>query len=186
MKSMSPPDVKNVTSIIIHDVQKIHHADYEKTIRRFQYLLKNQSGFKSLDILRPLDEGVRYIAVLRFESTESAEQWFKSPCRFKLIEEIKPWLNHGDIYRTYIDPDFWFNSTLDSNQPRRWKKFVLSWIGVLPWSICIPTAFITLSNHYYPLPKVLITLFISLVISCLMTYISMPFLTKKMAWWLIK
>lgn len=180
-----PNLMSSVTSVIIHDVDRLHSEAYEKSIEKFRYFLSQHSGFQSLDILRPVGEGMRYVVILRFESIDSAESWFKSDNRLLIINEVKPCLLYGDQYQTYVDPDFWFKAP-KVNQPKRWKQFVLAWIGVLPWALSIPLIVLYLAQHIYTFPRVLIGLPISLIISWLMTYISMPFLTKKMAWWLIK
>lgn len=180
-----PNTMSSVTSVIIHDVDRLYSDVYEKSIEKFRYFLGQHSGFQSLDILRPVGEDMRYVVILRFESVDSAERWLESNNRLCIIDEMQPFLLYGDHYHTHIDPDFWFKPS-KVIEPKRWKKFVLAWIGVLPWALSIPVIFIYVAEHIYTVPRILVGLLISFVISWLMTYISMPFLTKKMAWWLVK
>lgn len=175
-----------VTSVIIHDVKVSHHDDYDKHLEQFKRILIQQLGFQSQNVLRPVGEELRYVIILRFDNIHSAELWFSSEIRHHMLKKIETWLVNGDNYQTHVDPDFWFKPTLQTNKPKRWKQFLLAWVGVLPWAITIPLLLLYLAQRSPPIPRIFISLIISLVISWLMTYISMPFVTKKMAWWLIK
>lgn len=193
----TPPDKLNLdnfrsskdytsVSVIIHDIQYSHIKNYEQIIEKFKNIIYQQKGFKSIDIIRPLGEYQRYITLIRFNNSDNANLWLNSTTRHSILEEVKPWLLHGDQYQIYNDNDFWFNPSISNKNIKRWKQFLLAWIGVLPWAMTIPITFIFIFTHYYPIPRFLMSIFISLIISWLMTYISMPLLTKKMATWLSK
>ena len=171
-----------VTIVIVHDVDPEKHPRYDQAMRDLSDLLRGQIGFLSIDVLKPLPDTLRYIALIRFATKQDAQNWLTHPERLSIIADIEPWLLDGDQHHVQTDPDFWFKPSV--RPPKMWKRFISSWIAVLPLAMTIPAFYLWLFKEMLNWPTLLVGLPISITISWLMTYFTMPYITKRLANWL--
>lgn len=171
-----------VTIVIVHDVQAQKHSLYDKVMEELIAELKEQKGFLSVDILKPLPHTLRYVAIMRFLTEKNAHEWLQHPKRLEILKPVEPWLLDGDQHHIETDPDFWFKP--NPKPPKMWKRFISSWIAVLPLALTIPAFYVWLIQDILNWSTFWIGLPISLTISWLMTYFTMPYITKHLADWL--
>ena len=178
--------VDNVTIVIVHDIRKDKHDLYEKIIESLITLLQQQSGFLSIDVIRPIQGSLRYVAIMRFDHEKNAAHWLNLPERKDLLLPIQPWLLAGDNHQIQTNPDFWFRPEKSSTAPKAWKRFVSSWIAVLPLAMTIPAFYLWFFKNVLNWSILWIGIPISLTISWFMTYLTMPYITKVLGNWLSK
>lgn len=173
----------SVSSVIVHDVGIKYQSEYEEKIKLLKHKLHLQTGFQSIDIIRPYNVSTRYVIILRFDTVRNSELWFDSDQRKNIIHDIKPWLIHDDYYNIQSSQDFWFDLS-SKKPPKKWKQFIVSWLAVLPLAMTVPILYIWFFTNFLKFPRLLVGVPISLTISFFMTYVLMPYLLKKTSTWL--
>ncbi len=144
-------------------------------------------GFLGSGWVRPSVSSDRWHMLYRFDSPESMAVWEAS-------EERRRWLaTAADLLedtrkerRTGIEG--WFDvpeeasvETVPAVAPPRWKQAVMIWFAFFPLSLTITL----LAGLVVPDLAVALRVLIStLVMTPIMTYLVLPFLTSKLEWWL--
>lgn len=174
------------TILIVHDVQKDKHDLYDDVIEKLIDLLEKQTGFLSVDVLRPHGNSLRYVAIMRFDTETHALEWLNLPQRKDLLAPVQPWLLAGDQHQIQTDPDFWFKPNVQDVGPKMWKRFLSSWFASIPLALTIPASYIWLFKEVLHWPTSWVGIPISLTIAWCMTYLTMPYITKILSGWLSK
>jgi len=173
-------------SVIVHEVSPQYQALYEQWMSRAIEAHQNFPGYLATDIVKPVDQQLRYVIILRFVSKEHVLAWLKSEVRQGLLRESLPWLRQ-DCYRADDDSKFWFEPIQSRVTVARWKQWILSWAIVLPLTALVPwmvTAFI--EHTGLNMPIWLFKLLVAGLISLSMVYWLMPTATRTLSRWLLR
>ncbi|MFI6642559.1 antibiotic biosynthesis monooxygenase [Streptomyces sp. NPDC050504] len=133
-------------------------------------------------LFRPVDDDSPWIVVHRFRDRQALGRWLDSPQRAGLFAHQERHHHHEVARRELAGLEAWFTepgSTVSA--PPRWKMAASSAIGIFPISLL---GSLYLTPRLTALPPVARTAVFALLFSVLMTYVSMPVVTRALRRWL--
>ena len=175
------------SAVISTRVKPGQEAAYHQWERRMAMAQAQAPGFQGYRIEPPLP-GVQdsWLAIVRFDSDASLDQWMQSPARLNLLEEGK---NLSDdvrarIVRTGFDQWFPGGGTADTTAPPAWKQ------NMIVLLLLYPVVFLfgygvqgPLLDRGLHLPFWL-SLFVSNVVGVLLLNTLVPWACTRFDWWL--
>jgi len=173
------------TSVIVHDVDADHRANYERWMQKATQAHMTFPGFLATDVIRPVGSGLRFIVVVRFDSEAAAQAWLVSETRAILLTEAMPWLLSDDRYHVHSGSDFWFTPPSPGAAPKRWKQWMLSTTAVFPLTVVMPWLVHSIADPLaLGMHDLLFKGVIATLISGVMVYWLMPTLIRLAGRWL--
>ncbi|MEM9818123.1 MAG: antibiotic biosynthesis monooxygenase [Cyanobacteria bacterium P01_D01_bin.6] len=184
MMEYTQPFSEPVTLVISEVVKPRAIAAYEEWCRGISLATQQCNGFLGVEIIRPRDaHHPEYVVIVRFRTYEHLRCWLISP-------SYRAWIKQGSHFfiakRQGIN--LWFQlSPLESEgvsalpDPPYYKKVVLGVLAVYP---LILLANVLLDPLLTGLPPLLGLFFSVILVSALLTYPVMPYLSKVMNFWL--
>ena len=150
-------------------------------------LAEKFDGFLGSGWVRPSEDSADWHMLYRFADTDSLAAWEASPQREWWLEAAQGSVEEKRRERrTGIEGWFDEPSSVESLSaappaPPRWKQMVVIFLVFFPLSLAANVvASRTIADLVLPL-RVLISV---LVMTPLMTYLFLPWITRKMSWWL--
>lgn len=144
-------------------------------------------GFLGSGWVRPARDSDEWHMLYRFDSAASLAVWEAS-------EERRRWLaTAADLVEDtrkekLTGIEGWFDRPRDYSvetppppAPPRWKQAVMIWFAFFPLSLGVTLLAGVLAPDLSVVPRVLAS---TLVMTPVMTYLVLPFLTAKLEWWL--
>ncbi len=151
-------------------------------------LAEKFDGFLGSGWVRPSEDSADWHMLYRFADVASLAAWEASPQREWWLEAAQGGVEEkGRERRTGIEGWFDEASSVESfsaapTPPPRWKQMVIIFMGFFPLSLAVNYAVGHTPLVDWPLPlRVLVTI---LVMTPLMTYVVLPWITRRMSWWL--
>jgi antibiotic biosynthesis monooxygenase (ABM) superfamily enzyme len=150
-------------------------------------LAERFDGFLGSGWVRPSEDSTEWHMLYRFANEDALAGWEASPQRAWWLEAAQ-----GRIEATRVERrtgiEGWFDEpaavealSLAPTPPPRWKQMVVIFLVFFPLSLAANFVVSrTIADLVLPL-RVLISV---LVMTPLMTYLFLPWITRKMAWWL--
>lgn len=133
-------------------------------------------------LFRPADDGGPWIVVHRFRDREALSRWLGSPERAGLFAHQDKHHHHEVARRELAGLEAWFTEPgRPVSAPPRWKMAASSAIGIFPISLL---GSLYLTPRLTALPPVARTAVFAVLFSVLMTYVSMPVVTRALRRWL--
>lgn len=177
-----------VTLIIRRRVKAGHEAAYEAWLHRLQEASRGLPGYLGVTTQRPAPGGPReYVSVVRFASLADLQAFERSEERVRQQAEVLPWVEGDAVWERLTGLEFWFTPPPGTvvPQPSRPRMALLMVAVVFSLVLLIGSlvnaAFATLPFATpYPL-RLLVTIAIEVV---LMTWWLMPWLTRRLAFWI--
>jgi uncharacterized protein len=141
-------------------------------------------GHLGANIFRPTDtENPEYRVIFKFDRMSNLRRWEESEVRQQWLKRAEPLTLGLPDTQTLTGLETWF--ALPSQQaivpPPRYKMAVITWLAIYPLISIINILFAPILN---PLPLLLRTLLLTVVLVSLMTYVVMPQMTKLFTKWL--
>ena len=152
---------------------------YESWLDRLLQAARCCDGYLSSQILRPQPPNNDYHVIAVFSSLQSAQQWEENPERLKLLEESAAFSNDTVRRTIHQDQTFWLDLNLDPGRKTliKWRMACLLFIVVSSLVLAI-SPLLQLALPGLPGPvRLLLAIAIDVI---LMTYLILPFLTKKL------
>ena len=151
-------------------------------------LAEKFDGFLGSGWVRPSEDSADWHMLYRFADGESLAAWEASPQREWWIEAAQ-----GRIEATRVERrtgiEGWFDepATVESTSPAptpppRWKQMVIIFMGFFPLSLAINYTIGQTPVADWPLPLRVLTSIV--VLTPVMTYALLPWITRRMSWWL--
>lgn len=176
-----------VSAVISTRVKPGQEAAYQQWERRMAAAQTQAPGFQGYRIEPPL-AGVQdsWLAIVRFDSDASLEQWMKSPARLKLLEEGQHLSDdvHARIVRSGFDQWFPGGKAGGTSAPPAWKQNMLVLLLLYPvvflFGYAVQGPLLDRGLH---LPFWL-SLFISNVVGVLLLDRLVPWICARFGWWL--
>ena len=151
-------------------------------------LAEKFDGFLGSGWVRPSEDSSDWHMLYRFADAHSLAAWEASPQRAWWIEAAQ-----GRIEATRVERrtgiEGWFDepATVESmsttpSAPPRWKQMVVIFMGFFPLSLAINYVVSHTPLADWPLPLRVFTTIA--VMTPVMTYALLPWITRRMAWWL--
>ena len=183
MTGMSTP----VTVSVTRHVDPSQTSEMMAWVRAGTTLAEQFDGFLGSGCVRPSPDSPEWHMLYRFDGAESLAVWESSPQRAWWLEAAQ-----GRIEATRVERrtgiEGWFDEpasvTTDTTAPAappRWKQMVTIFLVFFPLSVASNWV---VGHTIADWPLVLRVLASVVVMTPLMTYVFLPWITRRMAWWL--
>lgn len=177
-----------VTVSITRRVRPEHADQMTAWVRAGSALAERFPGFLGTGWVRPGSESDEWHMLYRFDGPDSLARWEAS-------EERRWWLgaaqglveDHRKERLTgiegWFDPpeEYVVEQLAPPARPPRWKQAVMIWFAFFPLSLVMTTVVAALVPGLGTVLRVLVS---TLVMTPIMTYLVLPFLTSSLEWWL--
>ncbi len=178
-----------VTVSIVRHVAPEHAAQMVAWVRAGSSLAERFDGFLGTGWVRPSPGSEKWHMLYRFADDASLDAWQSSPQRAWWLGAAQGLVGESLVERrTGIEGWFDEPSSRDVEDlrpqaaaPPRWKQGVVIWLAFFPLSLLLGLALLALGLD---LGIVLRTLITTLVATPVMTYLLLPWMTKRFEWWL--
>ena len=161
--------------------------EYEEWSAGISAAALKAEGFRARQVIEPRDrDHLEYLIVLKFDSLEKLDRWHNSA-------ECRDWLSRGsELFeqRTQHDPgegvELWYSSPDDTvAKPPFWKQVALGVLAVYPSIILLRFLTTPILGPMNLHPDVNLLISVALL-SCLLTWPLMPWLTRVLRPWLYR
>jgi uncharacterized protein len=178
-----------VTVSITRTISPGHHAEMEAWIRAGTTLAARFDGFLGSGWVRPATDSEEWHMLYRFDDAESLAGWEASEQRRWWLGAAQGLVGESRVERrTGIEG--WFDEPTSYDEadlrppppaPPRWKQAAVIFLVFYPLSVVANWV----AGHLIPgWPLPLRVLAVVLVMTPVMTYVALPWVTKRMEWWL--
>ncbi|QZY29501.1 antibiotic biosynthesis monooxygenase [Nocardioides coralli] len=188
MSTEHPTTSAPVTVSITRRVRPEHADQMTAWVRAGSALAERFPGFLGTGWVRPAESSDEWHMLYRFDGPDSLATWEAS-------DERRWWLGAAqglvEDYRKerltgiegWFDPpqEYVVEQLAGPGRPPRWKQAVMIWFAFFPLSLLTT---VLVSSSAPELPTVLRVLVSTLVMTPIMTYLVLPFLTSRLEWWL--
>ena len=178
-----------VTTSVTRHVDPSRTSEMLAWVQAGTSLAERFDGFLGSGWVRPSEDSPEWHMLYRFANADALSVWEASPQREWWLEAAQ-----GRIEATRVERrtgiEGWFDepSTVEATAPAgpsappRWKQMVTIFLVFFPLSLAANVVLSHSPVSHWVLPlRVLLTV---LVMTPLMTYVLLPWITRKMAWWL--
>lgn len=178
-----------VTVSITRTVDAGHSDEMLAWIRAGSALATRFEGFLGSGWVRPAPDSEEWHMLYRFADEESLAVWEASPQRSWWLGAAQGLVGESRVERrTGIEG--WFDPPLTRDvddlrpappAPPRWKQACVIFLVFYPLSVLVNWA---ASRTIIDWPLLLRVLLVVLVMTPIMTYVALPWVTRRMEWWL--
>lgn len=172
-----------ITIDVLQRVKPGCEAVFETVLAELIAAAKSFEGHLGVNIFRPTDQiNPEYRIVFKFDRLSHLKHWESSPIRQRLLEQASRLTIGAGQQSILTGLETWF--TLPSQPgvaPSRYKMVVITGITIY---LLINLMNLLVVPLITPLPPLLRTFVVTLLMVSLMTYVIMPRLTKLLAGWL--
>lgn len=174
-----------VTLAITDHVLLTDKPRYEDLVEELHQLFRSQDGFLSVDIVRHnRPHQVEYTILVRWADEAAMARWRENKTiREKLIQIEQ--ITGGAVQNVQaIGLGMWVDHVegTPSNLPPTWKRIVMSVIAVYPMLLFLMELSVPITGGLPQFVQVLITV---IILSALLTWPIMPWLSKMLHPWLM-
>jgi uncharacterized protein len=181
------PGAAPVTVSVTRHVDPSQSTEMLAWVQAGTSLAERFDGFLGSGWVRPSEDSAEWHMLYRFADAESLAVWEASPQRAWWLEAAQ-----GRIEATRVERrtgiEGWFDEpatvateTAAPQAPPRWKQMVTIFLVFFPLSLA---ANWVVSQTIADWPLAWRVLASVLVMTPLMTYVFLPWITRRMAWWL--
>jgi len=170
-----------VTVLVTRTVRAGREADYEAWARGVAEVASGFPGHRGLHLVRPRDGSRVYTLVFRFDTAEQLAAWESSSERRSWVERVGELCTDVRVEQ-FTGLEGWFEAPSPGvGSPPRWKMAVVTFGVAFP---TIQTLQAVLGPRLAPLPGPVRGAVVGLAMVLFMTYVAMPFVTRRLAGWL--
>ncbi len=174
-----------VTTVVTRRVKADRRADYEAWLERLLADASSLDGYLGTEVVRPPegDPSPEYTSVFRFASIEQLRAFERSDLRRRHLTDVVDLVEADAVWETTTGLEWWFSAPPGTvvAQPVRWRMAVV--IGALVYLMVLVFGTIAatlLDGWPFPL-RLLVVIAVEIA---LMTYVLLPWLTKRLARWI--
>jgi antibiotic biosynthesis monooxygenase (ABM) superfamily enzyme len=178
-----------VTVSIVRHVEPEHAAQMIAWVRSGSSLAERFDGFLGTGWVRPADDSDEWHMLYRFADHASLDVWESSPQRAWWLGSAQGLVGESRVERrTGIEG--WFDEPATTQveeagtaraAPPRWKQAMVIWLAFFPLSLVTT---LVLGWWVPDLHVALRVLLSTVLMTPVMTYLALPFMTTRLAWWL--
>jgi uncharacterized protein len=184
MNPLNQPDDLPVTVDVLQQVKPGREVEFEQVLSDLVEASRRFEGHLGVNVFRPTNHNnPEYRVVFKFDHLSNLKRWEDSAIRRRLVDRTKRLTIGSSKVQRLTGLETWF--TLSSEgaivPPPRYKMLIVSFIVIFPLSNLLN---LLLQPLLTPMPVLLRSLIISLVMLSLTTYVVMPCATKLFAKWL--
>jgi hypothetical protein len=174
-----------VTTVVRRRVRPDRRDEYEDWLRRLQEAVGALPGYLGAEVHPPAAgaEPAVYTSVFRFASLDELAAFERSELRQRFLDEVTPLVEADAVWETQTGLEFWFAPPPGTvvAQPVRWRMAVV--VGSVVYLLVLvfgAAAGAVLGGWPMPLRLAVV---IAVEIA-LMTYVLLPWLTRRLAPWI--
>lgn len=174
-----------VTTVVERRVKAGRVADYEDWLARLLADAQHLDGYLGADVHRPApdDPAPTFTSVFRFASLHDLRAFEASELRRRYLDEVIDLVEADAIWSSHTGLEFWFSPPPGTvvPQPVRWRMALL--LGIVVYVLVLVFGQLAAAV----LPDLAVPIRLALVIAVeitLMTYVLLPFLTRRLARWI--
>ncbi len=173
----------SITTVVRHFIKKDKRKEFENWTKGITTQAKQFEGFEGLQLISPPADMNEYLTLFKFSSLPALQKWMDSDERKKELSKLTALSEKEMILGQITGIDFWFEAPEKKSAivPPKWKMSLLTWLAVFP-------GVVLLSKFYHALfpdfPSTLLTLFVTLTLVPLLTWVLMPNIVKLFKGWL--
>jgi antibiotic biosynthesis monooxygenase (ABM) superfamily enzyme len=175
---------QHVTAVITHRVRAGREEGYEAWMKGISAAARSFDGHLGVHILRPQRGGSpNYVIVLQFDTCDHLTAWLRSEERSRWIERVRPLIREEESIQVLTGLEAWFDLPGEPPlpAPARYKQALLVWLGVTAVALLVTPQ---LAPWLAPWPWLLRVPVNAAVTVVLLTYVVMPFLSRRCRGWL--
>ncbi len=180
----TPLPTEPVTVVVTRRVRAGMDAAYEAWLGRLLADAKGLPGYLGASVQRPAATGPReYTSVFRFATLADLQAFERSELRRRALAEVLPLVEADAVWQRYTGLELWFAPPPGTvvPQPSR-PRMALVLIGVVYLLVLSIGAGVTRILGAWPYAaRLLVTIAIEV---CLLTWVVMPWLTRRLARWI--
>lgn len=178
-----------VTVSITRHVDPDHVDQMTAWVRAGSALAERFPGFLGTGWVRPSTASDEWHMLYRFDSEQSLARWEASEQRAWWLGSAQGLIGESlRELRTGIEG--WFDPPQEHDvedlrgrpkAPPRWKQAVMIWVAFFPLSLAMTLLLMELLPDVATVPRVLLS---TVLMTPVMTYLVLPWLTGRLGWWL--
>ena len=183
---MNTPSPQPVTVIVSRRVKPEAVSAFETLSDEMSRRASQFYGYMGATLFRPVSpDDPEYRMIFKFTDEASLAEWERSEERAEMLEKLEGLLISPTEREKVSGLVTWFSlpSQNPVKPPPRYKMTIVSWLALYPAATLIFWLFGPWLAH---LPLLLRTLVVTAVLMILMSYVLMPFMTKRFAFWLFR
>ena len=183
---MNTPSPQPVTVIVSRRVKPEAVSAFETLSDEMSRRASQFYGYMGATLFRPVSpDDPEYRMIFKFTDEASLAEWERSEERAEMLEKLEGLLISPTEREQVSGLVTWFSlpSQNPVKPPPRYKMTIVSWLALYPAATLIFWLFGPWLAH---LPLLLRTLVVTAVLMILMSYVLMPFMTKRFAFWLFR
>ena len=183
---MNTPSPQPVTVIVSRRVKPEAVSAFETLSDEMSRRASQFDGYMGATLFRPVSpDDPEYRMIFKFTDEASLVEWERSEERAEMLEKLEGLLISPTEREKVSGLVTWFSlpSQNPVKPPPRYKMTIVSWLALYPAATLIFWLFGPWLAH---LPLLLRTLVVTAVLMILMSYVLMPFMTKRFAFWLFR
>jgi hypothetical protein len=174
-----------VTTVVTRHVKPDRRQEYEAWLERLLSDARDLDGYLGADIHPPARDSPQatYTSVFRFDTLDSLRAFEASDLRQRMLSEVVAYVEADAVWRSHTGLELWFSAPAGTTvpQPVRWRMALV--LGTVVYVLVLVFGTIAAATiGALPVP-----LRLALVIAveiALMTYIILPWITRRLAGWI--
>ena len=173
----------SITTVVRHFIKADKTTEFESWIKGISAKAKQFNGFEGLQLINPPDSQNDYLVLFKFANVPALEKWMDSKERKEEIQKLKEISEKEMVLGQVSGIDFWFESPEQKTKgaPPKWKMATLTWLAVFPGVVLLSKLY----HFVFPtFPPTVLTLFVTLTLVALLTWVLMPNMVKIFKGWL--
>lgn len=174
---------RGITTIVRRRVREGQREGYEAWIAQLLRDAAALPGYLGAEVQRPVPPDRTYVSIFRFDSLDTLEAFEASDLRRDALARVTPFVEGDAIWDRLTGLEVWFDAPPGTvaPQPVRWRMALLL-IALVFVLVEVLSRLMTLLPFDMPPQLTLLTVVTAQV--CLLTYVIMPPLTRRLAFWL--
>jgi len=174
-----------ITVMFTEFVRPEKRAEYEQWSRSVHSEAKQFKGFLSVDVIRPgARDAMAYTTLMKFDNYENLKHWTDSTSLAQWFERLPELLIKKTQPQSSIGMQLWFDRPSAPQflvEPPFWKSVVVGVICVYPLILALNWVLDPITSLF---PSKIALLMNVVVLSGLLTYPVMPWVTRLLKGWL--
>ena len=172
-----------LTTVVRHFIKADKQDEFKQWTKNIASKAKQFEGFEGLQLIPPPSGNDEYITLFKFSSVPALQKWMESEERKKEVAKLAALSEKEMVLGQISGIDFWFEPPEKKNiaAPPKWKMSLLTWLAVYPGVVLLSKLYHFLFPDFPPL---ILTLFVTLTLVPLLTWVLMPNIVKLFKGWL--
>jgi len=174
-----------VTTVVTRHVKPGRRTDYEAWLSRLLGEAQGLAGYLGADIHPPATDSSQatYTSVFRFETLEHLRSFEAGELRRRMLAEVDDYVEADAIWRSHTGLELWFSPPAGTTvpQPVRWRMALV--LGTVVYVLVLIFGALA-ATTIGTLPSPIRLAIVIAVEIALMTYLILPWITRRLAGWI--